>query len=73
MEPLKQGEVSDMITVGDAGYFLKITARNTPEVTAEDARYAAISSSLEGFSGFARYQALMDQLLSLKLGQPAQN
>ncbi|MEQ9825940.1 MAG: hypothetical protein ABQ298_16275 [Puniceicoccaceae bacterium] len=73
MEPLKQGEVSDMITVGDAGYFLKITARNTPEVTAEDARYAAISSSLEGFSGFARYQAIMDQLLSLKLGQPAQN
>lgn len=73
MEPLKAGETSDMITVGDKGYFIKVTAKNTPEVSADDARYAAISSSLEGYSGFARYQAIIDQLLSLKLEQPAQN
>lgn len=73
MEPLKAGEVSNMITVGDIGYFVKVTTKNTPEVTAEDARYAAVSSSLEGFSGYSRYQAIIDQLLSLKLEQPAQN
>ncbi len=73
MEPLKPGEVSDMITVGDTGYFVNVTAKNTPEVTADDARFAAVSSSLEGYSGYTRYQAIIDQLLSLKLEQPAQN
>lgn len=73
IEPLKAGEVSDMITVGDNGYFVKVTAKNTPEITADDERFAAVSSSLEGYSGYTRYQAIIDQLLSLKLEQPAQN
>jgi peptidyl-prolyl cis-trans isomerase D len=73
LEPLKVGEVSDMITIGNAGHFIKATEKTTPEVSAEDARYTAVSTSLEGYSGYVRYQTILDQLLSLKLETPGQN
>jgi len=67
IEELQQGELSEMITVEDMGYFLYIAEKETPEISEEHSRYEQMKSALENSTAFMRYQATLSELIDQKL------
>jgi peptidyl-prolyl cis-trans isomerase D len=67
LESLDEGEVSDMITADEFGYFIHVVEKSTPEVDKSSPAYTTIETGMNNFSAYARYQSLLKELIDAKL------
>ena len=66
IEPLKAGEMTDMITIENTGYFVLVNEKTAPEIDPEDPEFEATAKSLDSFAGMSRYQTLINEMLTPK-------
>ena len=65
-EPMKPGEMSDMITIGDKGYFVFVESKAMPEVAQDDDSFKNTLNGLNNYAGMGRYQVLLNEMISGK-------
>ena len=66
VEPLKPGEMSDMITIENTGYFVYVEDRVLPEVAQDDDSFTNTLNGLNNYAGMGRYQILLNEMISGK-------
>jgi peptidyl-prolyl cis-trans isomerase D len=67
VESLKAGEITDMITIENTGYFVLVNEKTVPEITEDDPTYVNTLQGINNYSGFSRYQALISDMISKKM------
>ena len=67
IEPLKAGEMTDMITIENTGYFVLVDDKTTPEIASDDPDFANTLRGLGGYAGMSRYQTLINEMISRKI------
>ncbi len=66
-ESLQTGEISEMLTAGNTGFWIYMKDRTTPEIDATSEDFTENKSAIEDYSSFARMQTLMTDMISRQL------
>ncbi len=64
----KQGEVSTMIPVQDAGYFVHIRDRQVPEIDPESDEFASTAENLKSLSSMASQNYVLQEVMEREIG-----